>query len=508
MSLILLAFQGCKPPATETDFTPLIAPPPAEKAIFTTDEEVPVEVYYTVETNENSVDVWLKLLEQPKNGSLSECQNLDKTLFKCIYTPKKDFYGEDKVYLTQGDGGLLSGGQAEIIVNVNPINDAPVAQDERFGFPSGDKVVYQFMAPPAIDSDTAAKDLTYEIISADGANLYNCFRSPGDRVCTIIVEDKTFEGSFEISYQVTDQEGLISNSATLKVDISQAVMNAEIDFMQEKEKKLSGVDIVWIVDNSGSMGNDQENLKQNFSSFIDNFLENGKAKFEFNMAVTATDVYKNLIGGVGPFRLDGNGNVYDLTSVKAEADFASFKADFEKAALVGTDGSGDERALESFEKSYELQPSWFGGNDRLLVGIILSDEREQSSKTIEQYATRFKALKDDPNKVKFYPIINLGEDRENRYANLAQQFGTQVEDIRMPFDGVLNSISTSVVNTLLSNFALEPTHNVLLDTLQVFVNGVLVTRGVDYNFTDQAVVFVNPPPANAVIKVRYSYKWK
>lgn len=46
------------------------------------------------------------------------------------------------------------------------------------------------------------------------------------------------------------------------------------------------VDIVWVVDGSGTMANHQENLAQNFAGFIEQFRDKG---FDFHMVVASTD---------------------------------------------------------------------------------------------------------------------------------------------------------------------------------------------------------------------------
>lgn len=55
-------------------------------------------------------------------------------------------------------------------------------------------------------------------------------------------------------------------------------------FFQENANR-SKVDILWVVDNSGSMKNEQEALANNFEIFINDFIDRN---LDFNMAVTTT----------------------------------------------------------------------------------------------------------------------------------------------------------------------------------------------------------------------------
>src|SRR5688572_10634449 len=50
-------------------------------------------------------------------------------------------------------------------------------------------------------------------------------------------------------------------------------------------------DVLWIIDNSGSMLPSQENLADNFPSFISNFQSAG---FDFNIAVATSDAFMAL----------------------------------------------------------------------------------------------------------------------------------------------------------------------------------------------------------------------
>ncbi len=62
------------------------------------------------------------------------------------------------------------------------------------------------------------------------------------------------------------------------------------DFLQSPATEFnSKVDILWVVDTSGSMEPYQENLAQNFNSFISSFANKG---FDFHMAVVGTDAWK------------------------------------------------------------------------------------------------------------------------------------------------------------------------------------------------------------------------
>ena len=111
----------------------------------------------------------------------------------------------------------------------------------------------------------------------------------------------------------------------------------------EQTKKL---DIVWIIDDSGSMADEQSALGTNFSAFIDDFI---LKNIDFKMAITTTDTSTSAKKG----KMVTGSNV-ELTSAKAHADEAKFKEDFNNMINVGTSGSGNEKGLGASEGFGEI----------------------------------------------------------------------------------------------------------------------------------------------------------
>ena len=131
----------------------------------------------------------------------------------------------------------------------------------------------------------------------------------------------------------------------------------------------SRVDILWVVDNSGSMASSQENLAVNFDRFITYFTGQQEELLDFRMAVITTDPEE-----AGAFV---SGQV--LTQAQAVADRDSFMADFRRLVRVGTQGSGEECGLLNLSAALQRpeQRSFFR-DDALLVVNILTDEPDHS----------------------------------------------------------------------------------------------------------------------------------
>ena len=70
-------------------------------------------------------------------------------------------------------------------------------------------------------------------------------------------------------------------------DISFDLLSESATFNQNSAEVNGKIDILWVVDNSGSMATSQQAVADNFRRFIDKFEENG---FDFQIAVTTSDV--------------------------------------------------------------------------------------------------------------------------------------------------------------------------------------------------------------------------
>ncbi len=63
-----------------------------------------------------------------------------------------------------------------------------------------------------------------------------------------------------------------------------------LDSFQQQENRIitAKMDILWVIDNSESMEDNQQHLRENFNSFITDFIKKG---YDYRIAVTTTDAY-------------------------------------------------------------------------------------------------------------------------------------------------------------------------------------------------------------------------
>ncbi len=146
------------------------------------------------------------------------------------------------------------------------------------------------------------------------------------------------------------------------------------------------VDILWVIDSSGSMAEEQQNLADNFSAFISRFITKG---YDYHMAVTATDAWRrefnqSSYGYLAKFR-DGNiytGTTSDNSGIFMISPLTSNIIDtFRTNIKVGITGSGDERAFDSIKQTLintDNDPYNFRRTDAFLAVVIVSDEDDFS----------------------------------------------------------------------------------------------------------------------------------
>lgn len=189
------------------------------------------------------------------------------------------------------------------------------------------------------------------------------------------------------------------------------------------QAEVSRIDILWVVDNSRSMVEEQQNLSENLVSFF-RFLDEGDV--DYQIAVTTTDA----VSGGGAFV----GSPQILTPATS-AVLESFQANIQ----VGTTGSALEQGLAASLAAFERNPGFLRPDAHLFV-IFVSDEDDRSFGELRYYWRVFEQLKGVGNeeKVSLSAIVGPPNDEtgaggcqsENglaeagdRYVNLASETG-------------------------------------------------------------------------------------
>ena len=155
-----------------------------------------------------------------------------------------------------------------------------------------------------------------------------------------------------------------------------------------EQEEIPVLDILWVIDNSGSMNSHQSNLATNISYFMNDFILLG---VDFNMAVITTDRHE-----------------FSLIITDQDTNAVSLLA---QAVVTGTYGSGIERGIQmAYESLSDSNYAGVGGNflrqDAKLVVIFVSDEPDHSYSGWSSYKTFFDQIKPAGN---FIPFGIIGD---------------------------------------------------------------------------------------------------
>lgn len=321
-----------------------------------------------------------------------------------------------------------------------------------------------------------------------------------------------------------------------------SVLSESSTFSQEVTYTPRKLDVLFVVDNSGSMNNFQQQLVDNFSTFIDRFVTRG---YDFRIAVTTTEAYRypQLVrdnpgacfsfceearvqfrrGSVSnPYVIDKAN--YDLTT---SAGKALLKNDFIANAHMGADGSGDERAFSAFMAALNYTANANGTTspnagfhrpDAFLAIVMISDEEDFSQigaggfnesysnpylVPVAQYKTNLEAFTHgiagtdfsystisildqtclntlDPNN-QSNPGAAIGRKIGIRYKQLADLTGGTKNSLCQPFDTSLDNISSSIEGQSDATFVL--TKSPIVSSIRLIVDGLLVPQSATEGWT-------------------------
>ncbi|MGD1994385.1 MAG: PA14 domain-containing protein, partial [Anaerolineae bacterium] len=198
-------------PPTPTPPAPVNRPPVALDDAAVTDEDTPVTL--NVLRNDSDLDgdtlSVINYSTSSARGGTVSCT----TAGACTYTPPANFNGIDTFVYTASDG---RGGTdtATVVVNVRPVNDAPVAVNDAATTERNTAVEVNVLSN---DSDPDGDDLVvaaYDAASAEGGTV-SCTTAG---VCTY-TPATNFVGSDSFVYTASDGKGG-SDTATVTVDVT------------------------------------------------------------------------------------------------------------------------------------------------------------------------------------------------------------------------------------------------------------------------------------------------
>ena len=173
--------------------------PVAQDETVTTDEDTAVTVTLSA-TDVDGDELTYIITGAPANGSAAINGN------EITYTPDADYNGSDQVTVSVSDGQLAA--NANVDITINPVNDAPVAQDETVTTDE-DTAVTVTLSATDVDGD----ELTYIIT---GAPANGSAAISGNEIT--YTPDADYSGSDQVTVSVSD--GQLAANANVDITIN------------------------------------------------------------------------------------------------------------------------------------------------------------------------------------------------------------------------------------------------------------------------------------------------
>ena len=249
------------------------------------------------------------------------------------------------------------------------------------------------------------------------------------------------------------------------------------------------VDIIFIIDNSGSMYSFQNSLSSHFSDFLNIFLN---YNIDYRIAVITTD---------NPIFIG------DFIDNSTQDPISEFMYKIQSATIHG---SGHEIGLEMAYEATILYPN-FIRNNALLSLVFLSDEPDHSSQSVNYYYNHFVSLKTDPSQLKINSII--GDYPSGcQYNYFYAQFGDRYYDLSILTGGNIYSICAADWGIQMQSLATSSagsnsfylSEDPIVSSIEVFVEGQ-INYDWTYDESINSIIFDQGylPNENEEIRVDY-----
>jgi hypothetical protein len=239
------------------------------------------------------------------------------------------------------------------------------------------------------------------------------------------------------------------------------------NFTVQSESKL---DLIFVVDNSGSMNDNQQTLQSNARIILEHMDDN---YIDYQIGVMTTDE-PWLVGPVISY-LDPN-KISELQS----------------QLLVGTSGSATERGMEMlYQLFFQNNISQNFIRESANLGIIfVTDENDSSSAPVMQYFNYYSTLKASQSALKLHAVSGIPG------ISACAQDSVKLDYLTSLSGGIFADICqldwgydlTNIIN--ISSQPIEKfylTKEAIPQTIKVYVNGVDVGNSFTYNLSDNYV---------------------
>jgi len=256
---------------------------------------------------------------------------------------------------------------------------------------------------------------------------------------------------------------------------------------------IMGSDILFVIDNSGSMSQNQTQLSNNFDTFINTLSVSG---YDYQIAFITTD------------QSTFEGDIITPLTPDPVAEAMS------QIASIGYHGSAYERGMDqswnATASGGDAGPgSTFLRDDTKLVVIYISDEDDFSTVSPSTMETRLLSLKSDPTMAVAHAVA--GDVPGGCTGNGNATAGTDYHDLVTAMGGTFLSICAEDWGTPMEELARESlavntfflSDNPIEDTISAEVDGIISTDWT-YDSSANGITFSPVPGEGSTVDVTYA----
>ncbi len=209
--------------------------------------------------------------------------------------------------------------------------------------------------------------------------------------CTGRTSEKEYCDSAGRIIAEVERVSLIMQANGTFVDISSLVkQRIAFEARCKQTQSLTQLDIVWVIDNSGSMRDHQNKLIQSASIFFANLVK--LSALDWTISLLSTDTSERPYLGFGAVELNS----------KTPNPVTLFQS---AVGGLGIFGSSREKLFEPVVQNIKNAPGFFR-KDAMLALIFLTDTEDQSSVAAKDFIDFLAQTKGDLSKVVSYGILN------------------------------------------------------------------------------------------------------
>lgn len=224
-------------------------------------------------------------------------------------------------------------------------------------------------------------------------------------------------------------------------------LGAQVQQDRITQVTIPAVDVLFVIDNSCSMEEEQRALRDNFGSFIQYFTGSG---LDYHVGVVSTDMDNRQERG--KLILDNSGPERYIDNTMSETDAIE---SFRQRATLGVNGSGTEAGLDASmtaltTERYSTNDGFYRDSASLSI-VVISDEPDQSGTSVNEYVNWIRGLKTDEE----YTVLFSGIVGPDHTTCATAERGTGYIEVTNQLGGVLWPICDEDYSSVLEELGLR-----------------------------------------------------